>query len=55
MKIIYKRFIEHSLQWALTHRVVTLAVALGLLVGSVVFIAPQLGTDLFASGKSKRL
>ena len=40
-----------SLQWALKHRVVTLAVALGLLVGSVVFIAPQLGTTFLPQEK----
>ena len=40
-----------SLQWALKHRVMTLAVALGLLVGSVVFIAPQLGTTFLPQEK----
>ena len=40
-----------SLQWALKHRVMTLAIALGLLVGSVVFVAPQLGTTFLPQEK----
>ncbi|QGS68247.1 MMPL family transporter [Oceanobacillus sp. 143] len=33
-----------SLQWVLKHRFITLAIALALLAGSIVFIAPGLGT-----------
>ena len=40
-----------SLQWVLHHRVITLVLATGLLVGSVAFIAPQLGTTFLPQEK----
>ncbi|WP_245976751.1 efflux RND transporter permease subunit [Oceanobacillus arenosus] len=41
-----------SLQWVLKHRFVTLTIALVLLIGSVVFIAPGLGTTFLPQEKS---
>ena len=40
-----------SLQWVLHHRAITLVLATGLLVGSVAFIAPQLGTTFLPQEK----
>ena len=40
-----------SLQWVLHHRAITLLLATGLLVGSVAFIAPQLGTTFLPQEK----
>ena len=46
-----QRAYRKSLQWVLHHRVITLVLATGLLVGSVALIAPQLGTTFLPQEK----